>query len=88
MTGEMQMAAWEFAAGRYKHWAATLFCLPLALMGLIFAPRRTALAFRAGLISTSLYDSELDLNKPLATLRAEIATCGARRPNQSCDRTL
>jgi hypothetical protein len=29
MTREMQMAAWEFAAGRYRHWAATLFCLPL-----------------------------------------------------------
>jgi ubiquinone biosynthesis protein Coq4 len=80
MTGEMQMAAWEFAAGRYRHWAATLFCLPLALMGVIFAPRKTALAFRAGLISTSLYGSELDLNKPLTELRAEIA---ARRPT-SC----
>jgi hypothetical protein len=66
------MAAWEFAAGRYRHWAATLFCLPLALMGC--APRRTVLAFKAGLISTSLYGSELDLNRPLTTLRAEIAT--------------
>ena len=74
MTGEMQMAAWEFAAGRYRHWAATLFCLPLALMGLILAPRRTARAFRAGLISTSLYGSEVDLNKPLAALRAEIVS--------------
>jgi hypothetical protein len=55
------------------HWAATLFCLPLALMGVICAPRKTALAFRAGLISTSLYGSELDLDKPLTTLRAEIA---------------
>ena len=68
------MAAWEFAAGRYRHWTATLFCPPLALMGVICAPRRTALAFKAGLISTSLYGSELDLNRPLTTLRAEIAT--------------
>jgi hypothetical protein len=70
MTGEMQMAAWEFGAGRYRHWAATLFCLPLALMGVIWAPRKTVLAFRAGLISTSLYGSDLDLNRPLAELRA------------------
>ena len=74
MTGEMQMAAWEFGAGRYRHWAATLFCLPLALTGLIWAPRKTTLAFKAGLGSTSLYGAELDLNKPLAALRAEIAT--------------
>ena len=68
------MAAWEFAAGRYRHWAATLFCLPLALIGILWAPRRTARAFSAGLTSTSLYGSELDLNKPLTALRAEIAT--------------
>jgi ubiquinone biosynthesis protein Coq4 len=74
MTGEMQMAAWEFAAGRYRHWAATMFCLPLALMGAIVAPVRTAAAFRAGLRSTSLYGAELDLDKPLTALRAEIAT--------------
>jgi hypothetical protein len=73
----MQMAAWEFAAGRYRHWAATLFCLPLALMGFIWAPRRTA---RAGLISTSLYGSELDLDKPLAALRAKVATPLAETP--------
>jgi hypothetical protein len=73
MTGEMQMAAWEFGAGRYRHWAATLFCLPLALLGVICAPRKTVRAFRVGLGSTSLYGSELDLDKPLATLRAEIA---------------
>jgi hypothetical protein len=73
MTGEMQMAAWEFAAGRYRHWAATLFCLPLALMGVILAPWKTVRAFRAGLISTSLYGCELDRNKPLTALRAEIA---------------
>jgi ubiquinone biosynthesis protein Coq4 len=74
MTGEMQMAAWEFAAGRYRHWAATLFCLPLALMGLIWAPRKTVQAFRVGLSSTSLYGCELDLNKPLTEMRAGTAT--------------
>jgi hypothetical protein len=72
MTGEMQMAAWEFGAGRYRHWAATLFCLPLALLGAIWAPRQTARAFRAGLGSTSLYGAELDLDQPLAALRAKI----------------
>ena len=79
------MAAWEFAAGRYRHWAATLFCLPLALVGVIFAPRRTALAFRAGLVSTSLYGSALDLDKPLSAVRAEVATRGARRPCEKSD---
>jgi hypothetical protein len=72
MTGEMQMAAWEFGAGRYRHWAATLFCLPLALFGLLWAPRKTARAFRSGLGSNSLYGAELDLNKPLAALHAKI----------------
>lgn len=72
MTGEMQMAAWELAAGRYRHWATTLFCMPLALAGLIYAPRQTAKAFRNGLRSQSLYDLKLDLGTPLATLRAAI----------------
>lgn len=70
MTGEMQMAAWEFAAGRYRHWAATLFCMPLALLGLVCAPCRTATAFRDGLASRSLYGVELDLSMPLTILRA------------------
>jgi hypothetical protein len=78
MAGEMQMAAWEFAAGRYRHWAATLFCLPLAIAGFVCAPRRTVRAFRRGLSSTTLYGSELDLNKPLALLQVEIAKRAVR----------
>ena len=38
-TGEMQMAAWEFAAGRFPHPGATLFCLPLVAMGAVLVPR-------------------------------------------------
>lgn len=73
MSGEMQIAAWEFAAGRYRHWGATLFCLPLAIAGFVCAPRRTARAFRRGLNSTSLYGVELDLTKPVAHFQRHIA---------------
>jgi hypothetical protein len=76
IAGEMQMAAWEFAAGRYRHWGATLFCLPLAIAGFICAPRRTFRAFRRGLTSTSLYGSDLELNKPLALLQLEVSKRG------------
>jgi hypothetical protein len=38
MRGECQMAAWEFGAGRMPHWGATMFCFPLVLVGLFWAP--------------------------------------------------
>jgi hypothetical protein len=72
--GEMQMAARDFAAGRYRHWAATLFWLPLALLGVICGPRKPVLPFRAGLGSTSFYEADLDFVQPPAAWRAEIAT--------------
>lgn len=59
MRGEFQMAAWEFAAGRYPHAAATLFCLPLVAMGLFWSPRRLWSAFRRGRRARSLYQSEI-----------------------------
>jgi len=31
MRGEFQVATWEFAAGRYPHWGATLLLLPLVV---------------------------------------------------------
>ena len=55
MRGEFQMAAWEFGAGRYPHWGATLFCAPLVAAGLLLAPRRTWNAYRRGRRRRSLY---------------------------------
>lgn len=55
MRGEFQMASWEFGAGRMPHWAATAFCLPLVLLGLVWSPRRTLLAFLGGRRSRSLH---------------------------------
>lgn len=58
MVGEIQLAAWEWGAGRYPDWRATLFCAPLILAGMIALPRRTWRAFAAGRRSESLYPSK------------------------------
>ena len=55
MRGEFQMAAWEFGAGRYPHWGATLFCGPLLIIGFLWSPSRMVAAYKAGRCSTSLY---------------------------------
>jgi hypothetical protein len=55
MRGECQLAAWEFGAGRYPHWAASLFCAPLVLAGFLWSPRAIWRAWRAGRASQSLY---------------------------------
>ena len=71
--GELLIAAWEWGAGRYPHWGATLFCGPLVLAGFLFMPRRTLAAWRHGRRSRSLYlDTDLDalLEMPLAGARA------------------
>lgn len=57
--GEFEMAAWEFAAGRYPHAGATAFCLPLVGIGAIIAPRRTLAAFVRGRASRTLYPRPL-----------------------------
>lgn len=54
-SGEFEMAAWEFAAGRYPHPFATVFCLPLVGVGAVLRPRRTFRAFVRGRASTTLY---------------------------------
>jgi hypothetical protein len=59
VAGELQIAAWEFGAGRYPHWGATLFCLPLVLAGALWAPFDTWEAFRAGRGCRSLYADHL-----------------------------
>ena len=55
--GELLIAAWEFGAGRFPHWGATLFCAPLVLAGLVIMPRRTFAAWRHGRRCRSLYDA-------------------------------
>ena len=70
--GELLIAAWEWGAGRYPHWGATLFCGPLVLAGLLCMPRRTLGAWRHGRHSRSLYrhaDLETLLDLPLAAAR-------------------
>jgi hypothetical protein len=72
VTGELEMAAWEFAAGRFPHWGATLFCLPLVAAGAVLAPRRSFAAFVRGRRSCSLYGRALNetlLRTPLEELR-------------------
>lgn len=71
--GELQIAAWEFGAGRYPHWGATLFCFPLIVAGLLFMPGRIWAAWRRGRRSRSLYrnaDLERLDDLPLAAARA------------------
>ncbi len=57
--GEIQTAAWEFAAGRFPHPAATLFCLPLIAAGVVLWPKRTFRAFIRGRHSTTLYSEAI-----------------------------
>jgi hypothetical protein len=73
--GELEIAAWEFGAGRYPHWGATLFCGPLVLAGLAAMPRRTIAAFRRGRRGRSLYRDGLSDRLsalPLAAARAAV----------------
>ena len=72
LAGEIEMAAWEFAAGRYPHIGATLFCLPLVFIGALIRPRRTFAAFLRGRRSTTLYRRPIDdalLDSRLGPLR-------------------
>jgi len=57
--GEIQTAAWEFAAGRFPQLASTLFCLPLIAAGAVLWPRRTFRAFMRGSRSTTLYSTPI-----------------------------
>ena len=59
MRGEFQVATWEFAAGRYPHWGATLLLLPLVVMGLFWSPTAIWRAFVKGRGERSLYRPEL-----------------------------
>lgn len=69
--GEFQISAWEFAAGRYRNFFTTLFCLPLVSMGAIWIPKRTFAAFVRGRNSKTLY-GETDYEKILAKTVEEV----------------
>jgi hypothetical protein len=87
LVGEFEMAAWEFAAGRFNHICATAFCLPLVTMGAVAAPRRTFAAFMRGRASETLYESPLDralLDMPLHAARIRFAP--SARPPRAADR--
>lgn len=55
LIGEIQMSAWEFAAGKYPNIFATMFCLPLIVLGLFIAPRLSFRAYVRGRRSHTLY---------------------------------
>jgi hypothetical protein len=69
MRGEFQVATWEFAAGRYPHFGASLLLLPLVTLGLVWSPRAIWRAFMMGRRGTSFYRPEL-LELDLAAIRA------------------
>jgi len=75
MDGECRMAAWEFGAGRMPHWGAALFCLPLAVIGVLLRPHATLAAFCDGRRSRSLHGADTIediLRMPLAVGRRSI----------------
>jgi len=82
-TGEFQMSAWEFAAGRYPNIYSTLFCIPLVGMGALLIPRRTFAAFVRGRRSKTLYfemDYEKLLNRTIQDLRKDVLPREEVRP--------
>jgi hypothetical protein len=74
-TGEFQMAAWEFAAGRFPNCWSTLFCLPLVGMGALLTPTASFAAFLRGRHGRTLYRTALTedlLGMPVAELRTRM----------------
>lgn len=79
--GEFEMAAWEFAAGRYPHACATAFCLPLVGLGALACPRRTYAAFVRGRASRTLYGRGMSvelLQTPVSALQNATVDIAAR----------
>ena len=73
LAGELEMAAWEFSAGRFRHIGATLFCLPLIGAGFLVLPQRAYAAFVRGRLSRSLYAA----GAPAAIMETRIAVLRA-----------
>lgn len=55
VAGELQIAAWEFAAGGFPGVLSTLFCLPLIAIGAVAMPPHSFAAFVLGRNSRSLH---------------------------------
>ena len=55
LAGEIQLAAWEWGAGRYPDWRATLMCGSLIVVGAVAMPVRTLRAYRYGTRCESLH---------------------------------
>jgi hypothetical protein len=82
-TGEMEIAAWEFAAGRFPSVLSTLFCLPLVGIGAFVIPRRSFAAFARGRRSKTLYGTPLDtglMSLDVHALRDRVLPTERRRP--------
>ena len=83
LIGEMQVATWEFAAGRYPNIFATLFCLPLVAVGAVFVPKKVWQAFVCGRHSHSLFSTPITselLSTKLVDLRAQTTLAPAPEP--------
>lgn len=70
--GEVEISAWETGAGLGGLWVAWLICVPLFLAGLLTSPRRTALAYRAGLRCRSLFVDALPYDEILSLTVGEL----------------
>lgn len=82
MKGEMQVATWEFAAGRFPNIFSNLFCLPLVAAGTLLIPRKTFKAFQSGQKSRSLFALNIGRevrNWPLEKLKALTVQDRAKR---------
>jgi hypothetical protein len=85
-TGEFQIAAWEFAAGKYPNIFTTCFCVPLVSMGAILIPSRQFRAFIRGRRSRTLYKGhtyEQLLDMTVGEVRDEILPREGYRANLS-----
>jgi hypothetical protein len=88
MRGEFQVATWEFAAGRYPHWGATLLLLPLVVIGLCWSPSAIWRAFVKGRRERSLYRPELrDAARQLSLTALAERTRSKARGSQVADVT-
>jgi hypothetical protein len=88
MSGEMQVATWEYAAGSCPNWFAKLFCLPLVAMGAVLTPQQVFAAYKNGADNVSLFGVKLDstiVNMPVAKLRSLTLK---PTPNRSAARKL
>jgi hypothetical protein len=78
-TGELEISAWELAAGCRDFWAAWMLNLGGTAMGALVAPRRTFRAFVRGRRSRTLYGQPLGplLDRTVAEARRDCLPANA-----------